>query len=55
MVILANLGPKAYKIEKGERIAQGVLQEIPAVKIVEVKKLSESVRGEKGFGSSGRK
>ena len=55
MVILANLGPKAYKIEKGERIAQGILQEIPAIKIVEVKKLSESVRGEKGFGSSGRK
>ena len=55
MAILANHGSKSYKIEKGEKIAQGLLQPVPSVKIVEVKKLSESVRGEKRFGSSGRK
>ncbi len=55
IVILINLGHKAYKIEKGERIAQGLLQSVPAAKIVEVKKLSESVRGKSRFGSSGRK
>lgn len=52
---LVNLGPKAYTIEKGERIAQGILLPCPQAKIIEVKKLSETKRGEKGFGSTGRK
>lgn len=55
MVILTNLGKTSYKIEKGERIAQGILHPAPSVKIVEVKKLSNSIRGENRFGSSGRK
>src|ERR1035437_7223337 len=55
MVILANHGSKSYQFEKGDKIAQGFLQAVPPVKIIEVKKLSETVRGEKGFGSSGRK
>lgn len=55
LVILANLGTKSYKIEKGERIAQGLLQLVPSAKIVQVKKISETVRGKAGFGSSGRK
>lgn len=55
MVILTNLGPKTYKIEKRERIAQGLLQPSPTAKIIEVKKLSESKRGENRFGSSGKK
>jgi len=54
-IILANVGKKTYKIQKGERIAQGILQPAPRAKIVEVEKLSESRRGEKGFGSTGRK
>lgn len=55
MVILTNLGKTSYKIEKGDRIAQGILHPVPPVKIVEVKKLSETIRGGSGFGSSGKK
>jgi dUTP pyrophosphatase len=54
MIMLANLGEKACVLEKGERIAQGLLQPLPKVKIQQVKKLTDTVRGEKGFGSSGR-
>jgi dUTP pyrophosphatase len=54
-IVLANLGEKIYKVEKGERIAQGVLQVVPKVKIMEVKKLKDSQRGTGGFGSTGKK
>jgi dUTP pyrophosphatase len=54
-VIIVNLGKEKITLEKGERIAQGILQEVPNVKLLEVKKLSNSVRGTKGFGSSGKK
>ena len=52
---LINLSKKAYRITKGERIAQGILLPSPQAKIIEVKKLTDSKRGEKGFGSTGRK
>jgi dUTP pyrophosphatase len=54
MVILANLGEKTYKIGKGDKIAQGILRPCPPVKIVQVKRISSSKRGNKGFGSTGR-
>lgn len=54
-VIVANLGKENLKFDKGERIAQGLLQEAPPVKIVEVRKLANSERGKKGFGSTGKK
>jgi dUTP pyrophosphatase len=52
---MTNLGPKNYKIEKGDKIAQGLLQPAPTAKIVRVKKLSDSTRGENRFGSTGKK
>lgn len=55
MIILSNIGKQKFEVQIGDKIAQGILQLVPSVKIIEVKKLSESVRGEKGFGSSGRK
>ena len=54
-VVLINLGKKTYKIQKGERIAQGILQPAPQAKIVKVKKLTETKRGKGGFGSTGKK
>lgn len=54
-VIMINLGKENYKIEKGDKIAQGILQDAKQVKIVETKKLSETKRGVKGFGSTGKK
>lgn len=41
------------KINKGDRIAQGVLNKVPQAQFIEVYELNESERGEGGFGSSG--
>ncbi len=40
-------------IERGERIAQLVIQEVPVVSLVEVEELDATDRGTGGFGSSG--
>ena len=40
-------------IERGERIAQLVIQRVPIVSLVEVDELDETDRGSGGFGSSG--
>ncbi len=40
-------------IERGERIAQLVIQRVPVVRLVEVDELNETDRGAGGFGSSG--
>lgn len=37
----------------GDRIGQGLINKLPEVTIVEVEELSESDRGEGGFGSTG--
>jgi dUTP pyrophosphatase len=52
-VALVNLSSKAYHIKKGDRIAQGVLAPIVLATPVEVKSVSDTSRGESGFGSSG--
>lgn len=41
------------KIRKGDRIAQGVLAEVPMARFEEVDELDETERGADGFGSSG--
>jgi dUTP pyrophosphatase len=43
----------SYIIRKGDRIAQGVIAPIAAVNFVEVDELSDTTRGESGFGSTG--
>lgn len=53
-IILINLDPhETIHIERGERIAQLVIQEVPTVELVEVEELDETDRGVGGFGSSG--
>ena len=53
-IVLANLGENDCKIEKGDRIAQGIVHQLPKVTIKEFKKLSMSQRGKDGFGSTGK-
>jgi len=53
-VLLINLGQEPFVIERGERIAQMVFQLVPQVEITEVAELSETVRGEGGFGHTGK-
>lgn len=53
-VVAINLDPeKPITIERGERIAQLVIQQVPVVHLIEVDELDETDRGEAGFGSSG--
>jgi len=44
----------SYEIKKGDKICQMILLPVPEVEIIEVDELSESERGTKGHGSSGR-
>lgn len=54
-VLLLNTDPaETFRVEPGDRIAQLVLTPILIADVVETQALSESVRGEGGFGSSGR-
>jgi dUTP pyrophosphatase len=52
-VILHNLSDRAFQIQPGERIAQMVIARYEAISWEEGE-LADSVRGDGGFGSSGR-
>ena len=52
-VMIKNDSGDAMRIEKGDRIAQGVLAVALQADFIEVESLSESERGINGFGSSG--
>jgi len=55
MVLLANLGEAPFKIARGERIAQLVVQRVERARLVEVAAIAETRRGAGGFGSTGVK
>ncbi len=52
--ILLNTGEERFKYEKGSKVTQGVLYYSPQAEIIEVQSLGDSIRGKKGFGSSGK-
>lgn len=52
-IILANLGDKPFIIEPGMRVAQMVLAKYDQLDWVCVETLSETKRGEHGFGGTG--
>jgi len=54
-VILVNLSNEAFTIENGERVAQMVIAKHERAEWIEVEQLSETSRGEGGFGSTGVK
>ena len=54
-VILVNLGQESFAIERGQRIAQLVIAPVLHAEIVEQKKLDQTKRGAKGFGSTGER
>ena len=54
-VLLINTDPnETFEVNKGERIAQLVIQKVEECNFQEVEELPDSERGETGFGSSGR-
>ena len=52
-VILYNAGAEDFRIERGDRIAQMVIQKLPEVELVAADELADSQRGAGGFGSTG--
>lgn len=52
-VILYNAGAEDFRVERGDRIAQMVIQKLPEVELVAADELAESRRGAGGFGSTG--
>ena len=54
-ILLLNTDPaETFRVNSGDRIAQLVIVEVGGGDPVEVDALAESVRGEGGFGSTGR-
>lgn len=54
-IILMNLGKEEFRIAIGDRIAQMVIAKAEQAKILESNELSDTQRGEGGFGSTGIK
>lgn len=54
LIPMINLSKEAYEIRKGDKIAQIIFHKIDKFVVKEVDELSESNRGQEGFGSSGR-
>ena len=54
-VELVNLSNTPFTVEPGERIAQLVFSKYEKVDFIEVEELSETERGEGGFGHTGNK
>ena len=52
-VCLFNTG-EDYKIVRGDRIAQILIQPVPNIELREVEDLNHTERGSEGFGSSGK-
>ena len=53
-VIMLNAGNEPFAVKRGDRIAQMVINKLPEVEIVAAEKLSDTARGEGGFGSTGK-
>lgn len=53
-VKLHNDSNTAFRVNVGDRIAQAMLVELPNVHFMQLNKLSETERGENGFGSTGK-
>ena len=52
-LILINLGTEEFKVEEGMKIAQMVIKPTLSLEVEEVVELTETSRGEGGFGSTG--
>jgi dUTP pyrophosphatase len=52
-VLLFNFSDTDFHIQRGDRIAQLIIEKIITPDIIIVNKLNESIRGENGFGHTG--
>lgn len=54
LVGIINLSDAEYTIQKGEKVAQMIIQKKENIEVKEVSELGETARGEGGFGSTGK-
>ena len=54
-IIIANLGQEPFTINRGDRIAQMIVAPVTKAQWEVYESLDETVRGEGGFGHTGRK
>lgn len=54
MIALVNLGPSAYTVRRGDRIAQVVIQRVEQARLEQVEALEPTERDGGGFGHTGR-
>ena len=52
--IFKNTSDDEYLIQKGDRLLQGILVPVGALKLLEVDELTETARGSGGIGSTGK-
>jgi dUTP pyrophosphatase len=52
--ILHNTSDTPYLIQKGNRLVQGIMVPVGALKLLEVTQLTETARGAGGIGSTGK-
>ena len=53
-VVLVNFGAKPFVVQHGDRIAQMIVAPVAQARFDLVERLGETLRGEGGFGSTGR-
>lgn len=54
LVGVINLSEESYTFEKGHKVAQMLIQKVESPTFEEVEELSDTSRGEGGFGSTGK-
>lgn len=54
LVVLHNAGDEPYEVKAGDKIVQFLLTRVYQTDRVEVNRLSDTMRGSQGFGSTGR-
>ena len=52
-VIILNTGDEDFEIRKGDKIAQVIIAPVKTAEVEEVEELSETIRGDGAFGSTG--
>jgi len=53
-IILINLSKRSFVVKSGDRVAQMIVCPIAIGKLKEVKNLPKTLRGKRGFGSTGK-
>lgn len=54
LMAVMNLGAEPYVFKKGEKVLQMLIQQVEHPEIMEVEELAQTLRGDLGFGSTGK-